>query len=151
MGMRPARASAKTSLQLPAPTESAPCRLCLVLPGNVSGRPEPTAPRESDAILSRLLDLHPKAIDLSLGRMIRLLDALGNPERAMPPVIHVAGTNGKGSVVAFLDAMLRAAGYRVNSLRLAAPRSLRRTDQAGRRADLRRLVAREPRPLWGGQ
>ena len=47
--------------------------------------------------------------------MTRLLDALGNPERAMPPVIHVAGTNGKGSVVAFLDAMLRAAGYRVNS------------------------------------
>ena len=73
------------------------------------------APRESDAILARLLDLHPKAIDLSLGRMTRLLDALGNPERAMPPVIHVAGTNGKGSVVAFLDAMLRAAGYRVNS------------------------------------
>ena len=81
----------------------------------MSGGPELTAPRESDAILSRLLDLHPKAIDLSLGRMTRLLDALGNPERAMPPVIHVAGTNGKGSVVAFLDAMLRAAGYRVNS------------------------------------
>ena len=72
------------------------------------------APRESDGILARLLDLHPKAIDLSLGRMTRLLDALGNPERAMPPVIHVAGTNGKGSVVAFLEAMLRAAGYRVN-------------------------------------
>ena len=75
----------------------------------------PAAPRESDAILARLLDLHPKAIDLSLGRMTRLLDALGNLERAMPPVIHVAGTNGKGSVVAYLDAMLRAAGYRVNS------------------------------------
>ena len=73
------------------------------------------APRESDAILARLLDLHPKVIDLSLGRMTRLLDALANPERAMPPVIHVAGTNGKGSVVAFLDAMLRVAGYRVNS------------------------------------
>ena len=75
---------------------------------------KPAAPRESDAILARLLDLHPKSIDLSLGRMTRLLDALGNPERAMPPVIHVAGTNGKGSVVAYLDAMLRAAGYRVN-------------------------------------
>ena len=72
-------------------------------------------PRESDAILARLLDLHPKSIDLSLGRMARLLDALGNPERAMPPVIHVAGTNGKGSVVAYLDAMLGATGYRVNS------------------------------------
>ena len=76
---------------------------------------EPVSPRESDAILARLLDLHPKAIDLSLGRMTRLLDALGNPERTMPPVIHVAGTNGKGSVVAYLDAVLRAAGYRVNS------------------------------------
>ena len=75
---------------------------------------ETAAPRESDAILARLLALHPKAIDLSLGRMTRLLDALGNPERTMPPVIHVAGTNGKGSVVAFLEAMLRAAGYRVN-------------------------------------
>ena len=81
----------------------------------MSGAHEQAAPRESDAILARLLDLHPKAIDLSLGRMTRLLDALGNPERAMPPVIHVAGTNGKGSVVAFLDAMLRAAGYRVSS------------------------------------
>ena len=81
----------------------------------MSVTPEKPASRESDAILARLLDLHPKAIDLSLGRMTRLLDALGNPERAMPPVIHVAGTNGKGSVVAFLDAMLRVAGYRVNS------------------------------------
>ena len=76
---------------------------------------ESDLPRESDAILARLLDLHPKSIDLSLGRMTRLLDALGNPERLMPPVIHVAGTNGKGSVVAYLDAVLRAAGYRVNS------------------------------------
>ena len=76
---------------------------------------KPAVQHESDAILARLLDLHPKSIDLSLGRMTRLLDALGNPERAMPPVIHVAGTNGKGSVVAYLDATLRAAGYRVNS------------------------------------
>ena len=81
----------------------------------MSAAPGPAAPRESDAILARLLTLHPKAIDLSLGRMRRLLDALGNPERDMPPVVHVAGTNGKGSVVAYLDAMLRAAGYRVNS------------------------------------
>ena len=81
----------------------------------MSGEPDRVVPRGSDAILARLLDLHPKAIDLSLGRMTRLLDALGNPERAMPPVIHVAGTNGKGSVVAYLDAMLRAAGYRANS------------------------------------
>ena len=81
----------------------------------MSVAPAPAALRESDAILARLLDLHPKVIDLSLGRITRLLDALGNPERAMPPVIHVAGTNGKGSVVAYLEAMLRAAGYRANS------------------------------------
>ncbi len=81
----------------------------------MSVAPAPGEAHESDAILARLLDLHPKAIDLSLGRMTRLLDALGNPEGAMPPVIHVAGTNGKGSVVAYLEAMLRAAGYRVNS------------------------------------
>ena len=81
----------------------------------MSVAPAPGEAHESDAILARLLDLHPKAIDLSLGRMTRLLDALGNPERAAPPVIHVAGTNGKGSVVAYLEAMLRAAGYRVNA------------------------------------
>ena len=64
----------------------------------------------SDAILSRLLDLHPKKIDLSLERIERLLAALGNPEKRLPPVIHVAGTNGKGSTIAFLRAMLEAAG-----------------------------------------
>ena len=77
--------------------------------------PEQAARRESDEILARLLTLHPKIIDLSLGRMRRQLDALGNPERDMPPVVHVAGTNGKGSVVAYLEAMLRSAGYRVGS------------------------------------
>src|SRR5690242_17534392 len=63
-----------------------------------------------DAILARLLALHPRRIDLSLDRMWRILDALGHPERAVPPVIHVAGTNGKGSTVAFMRAMLEAAG-----------------------------------------
>ncbi len=58
------------------------------------------------------MGLHPKAIDLSLGRIERLLAALGNPERHLPPVIHIAGTNGKGSLVAYLDAILAAAGYR---------------------------------------
>ncbi len=81
----------------------------------MSAAPDREAAFESDAILERLLALHPKAIDLSLGRMTRLLDALGNPERAAPPVVHVAGTNGKGSVVAYLEAMLRAAGHRVQS------------------------------------
>ena len=67
-----------------------------------------------DAILARLLALHPKRIDLSLDRMWRILDALGHPERRLPPVIHVAGTNGKGSTVAFMRAMLEAAGKRVH-------------------------------------
>ena len=71
------------------------------------------APR-SDAALSRLTALHPKLIDLSLGRIERLLSALGNPERRLPPVIHVAGTNGKGSVIAFIRAMAEAAGLRVH-------------------------------------
>lgn len=68
----------------------------------------------SDVVLERLTHLHPKLIDLTLGRVERLLDRLGNPERDLPPVVHVAGTNGKGSVVAYLDACLTAAGYRVN-------------------------------------
>ena len=67
-----------------------------------------------DAILARLLALHPKRIDLSLDRMWRVLERLGNPERRLPPVIHVAGTNGKGSTVAFLRAMLEASGRSVH-------------------------------------
>lgn len=58
--------------------------------------------------------LHPKAIDLSLGRMERLLAALDHPERRLPPVIHVAGTNGKGSAIAFMRAALEAAGHGVH-------------------------------------
>ncbi len=64
----------------------------------------------SDAILSRLLQLHPKIIDLSLERMERILARLGNPEEKLPPVIHVAGTNGKGSCVAYLRGIIEAAG-----------------------------------------
>ncbi|NHW17329.1 bifunctional folylpolyglutamate synthase/dihydrofolate synthase, partial [Escherichia coli] len=52
---------------------------------------------KSDAILDRMMALHPKVIDLTLDRMWRLLAALGHPERDLPPVIHIAGTNGKGS------------------------------------------------------
>jgi dihydrofolate synthase / folylpolyglutamate synthase len=70
--------------------------------------------RPLDALQARLLTLHPKRIDLSLDRMRRLLDALGHPERRLPPVIHVAGTNGKGSTVAFMRAVLEAAGQRVH-------------------------------------
>jgi dihydrofolate synthase / folylpolyglutamate synthase len=69
----------------------------------------------SDAILTRLLELHPKIIDLSLDRMHRILALLGNPERSLPPVIHVAGTNGKGSTQAFLRAMLEAAGLSIHA------------------------------------
>ena len=67
-----------------------------------------------DSIVARLTALHPKRIDLSLDRIERLLAALDHPERKLPPVIHVAGTNGKGSTVAFLRAMLEAAGKRVH-------------------------------------
>ena len=69
---------------------------------------------ETDALLARLTALHPKSIDLSLDRILRLLARLDNPHLALPPVIHVAGTNGKGSVVAYLRAMLEAAGQRVH-------------------------------------
>ena len=61
-------------------------------------------------IFARLAALHPKKIDLSLGRLARVLRALDHPERRLPPVIHVAGTNGKGSVVAFLAALIKAKG-----------------------------------------
>jgi dihydrofolate synthase/folylpolyglutamate synthase len=77
-----------------------------------------SAPRSGagpvDAILTRLLALHPKRIDLSLGRIERILAALDHPERRLPPVIHVAGTNGKGSTVAFMRAILEAAGKHVH-------------------------------------
>ena len=62
-------------------------------------------------ILARLESLHPKRMDLSLGRIRRLLGALDNPERHLPPVVQVAGTNGKGSVVAYLAAIARAQGW----------------------------------------
>ena len=69
---------------------------------------------KSDAILERLLRLHPKKIDLSLGRVLKLLELLGSPHENLPPVVHVAGTNGKGSSIAFMRAMLEVAGYRVH-------------------------------------
>jgi dihydrofolate synthase / folylpolyglutamate synthase len=73
------------------------------------------SPRPSlDELIARLSILHPNRIDLNLDRMHRLLAALDHPERKLPPVIHVAGTNGKGSTVAYLRAMLEAAGLRVH-------------------------------------
>lgn len=65
-------------------------------------------------VLKRLAGLHPRSIDLSLDRITRLLAALGDPHEKLPPVVHVAGTNGKGSVCAFLKAMCEAAGERVH-------------------------------------
>ena len=93
-----------------------------------------------DSIVARLTALHPKLIDLTLDRMWRILAALGHPERKLPPVIHVAGTNGKGSTIAFLRAILEAAGLAVHvytsphlvrfneRFRLGAPREGRLVD-----------------------
>ena len=69
----------------------------------------------SDVILDRMMALHPKVIDLTLNRVWTLLDALDNPERTLPPVIHIAGTNGKGSTQAMIRAGLEAAGKSVHA------------------------------------
>ncbi|MCL7465862.1 folylpolyglutamate synthase/dihydrofolate synthase family protein [Phaeovulum sp. NW3] len=71
--------------------------------------------QSSDDILARLMALHPKVIDLTLDRVHRLLAALGHPERALPPVIHIAGTNGKGSTQAMIRAGLESMGQRVHA------------------------------------
>lgn len=68
------------------------------------------SPPTSDRILERMMALHPKIIDLTLDRVWRLLDDLGNPQNDLPPVIHVAGTNGKGSTLAMIRAGLEGAG-----------------------------------------
>ena len=69
----------------------------------------------SDAILERMMTFHPKVIDLTLDRTHRLLAALGNPERSLPPVVHIAGTNGKGSTQAMIRAGLEAGGASVHA------------------------------------
>jgi dihydrofolate synthase/folylpolyglutamate synthase len=71
--------------------------------------------QSSDVILQRMMALHPKIIDLTLDRVYRLLGAVGNPHLNLPPVIHIAGTNGKGSTQAFLRAGLEADGKRVQA------------------------------------
>ncbi|RWM23001.1 MAG: bifunctional folylpolyglutamate synthase/dihydrofolate synthase [Mesorhizobium sp.] len=68
----------------------------------------------ADREIERLMSLHPKGFDLSLDRISRLLERLGNPQDHLPPVIHIAGTNGKGSCAAFSRALLEAAGHRVH-------------------------------------
>jgi dihydrofolate synthase/folylpolyglutamate synthase len=67
-----------------------------------------------DELITRLSGLHPQRIDLGLERMHRLLERFEHPERRLPPVIHIAGTNGKGSTIAYLRAILEAAGLRVH-------------------------------------
>lgn len=69
----------------------------------------------SDTILAQMMALHPKIIDLTLDRMWRLLHALGDPQDRLPPVIHIAGTNGKGSTQAMISAGLEAQGKRVHA------------------------------------
>ena len=69
---------------------------------------------QAEAILDRMIALHPKSIDLGLERVEQLLEKLGNPHLAVPPTIHVAGTNGKGSTSAFMRAMAEAAGLKVH-------------------------------------
>lgn len=73
-----------------------------------------SATSEAAREIEKLMGLHPKGFDLSLERITRLLDILGDPHRKLPPVIHVAGTNGKGSVTAFCRALLEAGGYGVH-------------------------------------
>src|SRR5262245_19079267 len=67
-----------------------------------------------DVVLERMTRLHPKLIDMSLDRVRRLLADLDNPQDKLPPVIHVAGTNGKGSTIATMRAVLEASGYKVH-------------------------------------
>lgn len=69
----------------------------------------------SDVILARMMALHPKVIDLTLDRVWRLLDTVGNPQDQLPPVIHIAGTNGKGSTQAMIRAGLEQSGAQVHA------------------------------------
>jgi dihydrofolate synthase/folylpolyglutamate synthase len=96
----------------------------------------------SDLILERMLALHPLKIDLSLGRLEALLARMGDPQLYLPPVIHVAGTNGKGSTVAFMRAVLEAAGRKVHVY--TSPHLVRfheRIRLVGRLVDEARLAA----------
>jgi len=74
-----------------------------------------TAAERCAELLERMKALHPRVIDLSLDRMYRILAALDNPQKRLPPVVHVAGTNGKGSFVAYSRAIFEAAGYKVHA------------------------------------
>jgi dihydrofolate synthase/folylpolyglutamate synthase len=96
----------------------------------------------SDRVLARLMSLHPKIIDLKLDRVERLLATLGHPERRLPPVVHIAGTNGKGSVLAMTRAGLEAMGWRVHAY--TSPHLTRFSERivlGGVRIDEDRLIA----------
>lgn len=69
----------------------------------------------AEAVIERLMTLHPKGYDLSLTRILGLLERLGNPQDRLPPVIHIAGTNGKGSASAFCRALIEASGLTCHS------------------------------------
>ena len=69
----------------------------------------------SDALLARMMTLHPKIIDLTLDRVWDLLEKVGNPQKALPPVIHIAGTNGKGSTQAMFRAGIEGAGMNAHA------------------------------------
>ena len=69
----------------------------------------------SDIILEQMMSLHPKEIDLTLDRVWRLLEAVGSPEKSLPPVIHIAGTNGKGSTLAMLRSGLESEGKAIHA------------------------------------
>ncbi|MDB4241007.1 bifunctional folylpolyglutamate synthase/dihydrofolate synthase, partial [Yoonia sp.] len=71
--------------------------------------------QSSDVILDRMMALHPKIIDLTMDRVWRLLATLDNPQDRLPPVIHIAGTNGKGSTQAMIRAGLEAGGAAVHA------------------------------------
>ncbi|KPF96933.1 bifunctional folylpolyglutamate synthase/dihydrofolate synthase [Rhodopseudomonas sp. AAP120] len=81
----------------------------------MSAATDPQPSGSVDELRARLAKLHPARIDLTLGRVERLLAALDHPEQRLPPVIHIAGTNGKGSTLAFLRAILEAAGLSVHA------------------------------------
>ena len=105
-------------------------------------------------LIARLSALHPKRIDLDLERMQRLLQRLDHPERRLPPVIHVAGTNGKGSTIAYLRAILEAAGLARSRLYLALSgadqRMLSPRQDGRRRSGRRRRIARGARSIASG-
>ena len=71
--------------------------------------------KSSDKILKRMMDLHPKVIDLTLDRVLNLLENLNNPQKKLPPVVHIAGTNGKGSTLAMIRSGLESSGKRVHT------------------------------------